>query len=127
MTRADKLLTVGVLLAAVLVTAAMFCRSTLFSHPTLAPRAVISARGKVVRVVDLAAGKGSTTFTVVGREGPALVEAAGNRIRMAEAPCARHICTARGWIGKPGEAVVCVPGEILIQIEGAAPVDAVTR
>jgi hypothetical protein len=127
MTRADKLLIAVILCATVLVTAAMFSRSAVSPHTRLAARAVISAQGKVVRVVDLAAGRDVTTFTVIGRGGPALVEVAGNRIRLAEAPCPRQICVARGWIDKPGESIVCIPGEILIHVEGTAPVDAVTQ
>jgi hypothetical protein len=127
MTKGDKFLIAGVLLAAILVTAALFGRSAVSSHTMLACRAVISAEGKVVRIIDLAAGGRTTTFTVTGRGGPALVEVAGKRIRIAEAPCPRHICVAHGWIENPGESIVCVPGEILIRIEGTAPVDAVTQ
>jgi hypothetical protein len=127
MTRADKILTAALLFAAILATAALFCRTAVSSNKALSTRAVISAQGKVVRAIDLSHGGEKMTFTVTGREGAAQVEVAGNRVRMVEAPCARHICVARGWIDKPGESIVCVPGEILIHIEGAAPVDAVTQ
>jgi hypothetical protein len=51
----------------------------------------------------------------------------GKRIRMKEANCPDKICVRQGWIEKPGDSIVCIPGEIIIRIEGAAPLDAVTR
>jgi hypothetical protein len=122
MTRADKLLIAGIVSAAILVTAAMFGRSAVFPNKAGAARAVISTRGKVDRVIDLSAGRGMRTFSVSGRGGQVMVEVAGKRIRVADA-----LCMAQGWIEKPGASVVCVPGEIVIHIEGTAPLDAVTR
>jgi len=55
------------------------------------------------------------------------VEVEGKRIRMMEAPCAGKICVNQKWIENPGQIIVCIPGEILIRIEGTAPLDAVTR
>lgn len=127
MTRADKLLTAGVLCVAILAAVAMVYRSAAFTNTPSPTRALISVQGKVVRIEPLSDNGVERTFNLSGRSGHAVVEVAGKRIRMAEASCPGHICVAQGWIGRPGESIVCVPGEIVIHIEGSAPVDAVTR
>jgi hypothetical protein len=127
MNRADKLLAAGVLLVALLAGGYFYARVSAALNGTLPARAIVSAQGRVVRTIDLFEGSGTQTFTIAGRQGPATVEVAGGKVRMAEAPCPGHICMGQGWIGKPGESIVCVPGEIVIHVEGAAPVDAVTR
>lgn len=125
MTRADKCLALGILLLAVLSAAAGWYRFSL--SRTSSAGAVIKAEGKIVRRIDLTHRGGHATFSIPGRLGPATVEVAGGRIRIVEAPCPGRICIHRGWIEKPGEAIACIPGEILIQVEGSAAVDAVTR
>lgn len=124
MTRADKYLAAGILFISILAVALFYYRSSL--SPNRASQAVIKANGEVVGRIDLSSGE-KRTFTVAGRLGPATVEVAGKRIRMLEAPCPEKICVKQGWIGNPGESIVCIPGETLIHIEGAAPLDAVTR
>ena len=127
MTRGDKLLAVGILLTAILAIAFPRLHSSLFPVATSSTRAVIKAQGKIVREVDLSDRGGRSIFVVNGRVGPSTLEVEGKRIRMKEANCPDKICVRQGWIENPGESIVCIPGEILIRIEGMAPVDAVTR
>jgi hypothetical protein len=128
MTRADKLLATAVLVAAIAGIAFPWVRSALLpGMGNGSSLAVVKVRGEIVRKVALSEGGGNSTFTVNGRLGPCTVEIDGKRIRMREAPCPDRICVRQGWIEKGGESVVCVPGEVMIGIEGRAPVDAVTR
>jgi len=127
MTRGDKLLAVGILLTAILAIAFPRLHSSLFPVATSSTRAVIKAQGKIVREVDLSDRGGRSIFVVNGRVGPSTLEVEGKRIRMKEANCPDKICVRQGWIENPGESIVCIPGEILIRIEGTAPLDAVTR
>jgi hypothetical protein len=55
------------------------------------------------------------------------VEVDGGKIRMLKANCPEQICVKQGWIKDPGASIVCLPGEIIIHIDGPADVDAVTR
>jgi len=126
MTRADKILLAGLLLIALLSVAALYSRFSIFPAKIESIQAVITAQGKLVRKIDLAEG-GKSSFVIQGRIGPSTVETDGARIRMLEAPCAGQICVKEGWIGRPGQTIVCIPGEILIRIEGTAEVDAITR
>lgn len=127
MTRADKLLAAAVFVAAIAGIAFPWVRTTLFPGMERSTYAVVKVRGEIVKKVELSDKGGESTFAVNGRLGPCTVEVAGRRIRMAGATCPDRICIRQGWVGRPGESIVCVPGEVVIRIEGEAPVDAVTR
>ncbi|MDD2851314.1 MAG: NusG domain II-containing protein [Desulfuromonadaceae bacterium] len=126
MTRADKILLAGLLLISLLSVAVLYGRFSIFPAKAEPVQAVITAQGKLVRKIYLTEGVNSS-LVIQGRVGPATVEVDGTRIRMMGAPCTGQVCVKEGWIGRPGQTIVCMPGEILIRIEGAAPVDAVTR
>lgn len=126
MTRGDKLLLAGLLLAALLSAGLLYGRLPLLHSEAATLRAVISVRGTIIRTIQLPTA-GRTRFVVQGRVGPSTIEIDGARLRILEAPCPEQICVRQGWISRPGQSVICMPGEILIRIEGAAPVDAVTR
>ena len=126
MTRADKLLLAGLLSISLLSMAALYGRFSLLSGSGQSARAVITVKGEVIRKIKLESGTRSS-FVVEGQVGPSTVEVEGKRVRMLEAPCAGGICVKQNWIGRPGQSIVCIPGQILVRIEGAAPLDAVTR
>ncbi len=126
MTKGDKLLLAVLLLFSTLSTGLLYSRFSSFSRSSSALQAVISVHGDVVRTVSLPVAT-RTALTVQGRVGPSIVEIEGSRVRMREAPCPGRICINQGWVGQPGQSIVCMPGEILIRIEGASPLDGVTR
>lgn len=126
MTRGDKFLFAGLLFISLLSMAMLYGRFSFFPGKAESVRAVISVQGKVVRLIGLPASARSS-FIIHGRLGPSTVEVEGARVRMLEAPCNGRICVNQGWIAHPGQSIVCIPGEILVRIEGAAPLDAVTR
>lgn len=126
MTRGDKFMLVGLLLVSLLSGAALYGRFSLLAGGSESAQAVITVAGKPVREIGLPA-QGRSAFVVHGRLGSSTVEVEGGRIRMREAPCPGRVCVNHGWIESPGQSIACVPGEILIRVEGAAPLDAVTR
>jgi hypothetical protein len=127
MTRADKFLIAVIILVALgglgLGYRNLFSAKDL-RHPA---KATISVQGKVLRTLDLDSGKKGEIFPVSGRCGTATVEVGAGRIRVATAKCPEQICVKQGWVDRPGEAIVCLPGEIVIRIDGPTAVDAVTR
>lgn len=127
MTRADKLLIAAILLCALLGMATIYRHffPTIDQHPPA--QATISTQGKILRTIDLHPVDGRMTFQVSGRLGAATVEVADGKIRMLEANCPEQICVKQGWIHDPGASIVCLPGEIIIHIDGQRSVDAVTR
>jgi hypothetical protein len=126
MTRADKLLLAAVLLCALLGLMTIY-RHFFAPLDQLSPaHATITAEGKVLRTIDLdpAARK---IIQISGRLGAATVEVADGKIRMLEANCPEQTCVKQSWIQTPGSTIVCLPGEIIIHVDGPATVDAVTR
>jgi hypothetical protein len=127
MTRADKFLTAAILLCA-LFGLAKICRHFITPTDQLFPaQATIIADGNVVRTIALDPSAAKQTLKISGRLGPATVEVAGGKIRMLEANCPEQICVKQGWIQDPGASIVCLPGEIVIHLDGQTAVDAITR
>ena len=126
MTRGDKFMLAGLLLLSLLSLAALYSRFPFFQGSTKTLQAVISVQGAEVRRISLPV-ESLYSFPVTGRAGSSVVEIEGGRVRMMEAPCPGRVCVNQGWIEHAGQSIVCIPGEILIRIEGTAPVDAVTR
>ncbi|PKN13129.1 MAG: hypothetical protein CVU69_03790 [Deltaproteobacteria bacterium HGW-Deltaproteobacteria-4] len=127
MTRADKLLIAAILFCALLGLLTIYRHFFTSSDQLLPAQATITVEGKVLRTIDLDPASGKEMMQIVGRLGPATVEVAEGRIRMLEANCPEQICVKQSWIQSPGATIVCLPGEIIIHIDGPAPVDAVTR
>lgn len=117
----------GLLLVSLLSVAALYGRFFFLQPAGETKQAVITIGGKVVKKLSLLPSGGRDSFIIQGRVGAATVEVDGGRIRIQDAPCPGQVCVKQQWIQRPGQAVACVPGEILIRIEGAAPLDAVTR
>ena len=44
------------------------------------------------------------------------VEVKNGRIRVASSDCPKKICVNTGWIGTPGQIIVCVPYKVLIEV-----------
>ena len=51
------------------------------------------------------------------------VEVKDGRIRVDRSDCPNGICKKAGWIGSPGQAIMCVPNRILIEIAGEREAD----
>jgi hypothetical protein len=127
MTRADKLLTAAILLCALLGSMRIYRHFFTPLDQLFPAQATITSKGKVVRTITLPPAGGKQTMQVSGRAGPATVEVEGGKIRMREANCPEQICVKQGWIQEPGASIVCLPGEIIIHLDGQETVDAVTR
>ena len=127
MNRADKLLAAGLLILAIAAAAPLLYRMVRQSGSSKPVTAVISAQGSIMRSIDLCGETGLYRFNETGRLGETTVEVSEGRIRIASAPCRDKHCVKHGWARHAGEAIVCVPGELIIQLTGDTAVDAVTR
>lgn len=127
MTRGDKLLIAAVLLCALLGLLTIYRHFVISSDQRFPAQATITVEGKVLCTIDLDPAAGQELMQIAGRLGPATVEVADGKIRMREANCPEQICVKQSWIASPGSTIVCLPGEIIIYVDGPAPVDAVTR
>ena len=69
-------------------------------------------------------------------KGEARLEMKGGRVRMLAMKreiCPKGICSQMGWIGRPGEMIICMPNRLVVRIEASEgevdelDIDAVTR
>lgn len=60
-------------------------------------------------------------------DGKMILEIKSNKLRIKKSDCPRQVCSHVGWISHPGEAIVCVPNKVVIEIgpTGKTTVDAV--
>jgi len=75
---------------------------------------VLSAGGRVT-ALDLSR---DAVIEVTGPLGDTKVEVRGGRVRVLSSPCPRQDCRERGWIGEPGEMIVCLPNEVVVRLPG---------
>ncbi len=70
-----------------------------------------------------------TLITIKGKTGDIKIRVQSRRVSVLESSCPLKICVKTGWIKRPGEAIICVPNNTVIRIEGEKKeeVDAITQ
>jgi hypothetical protein len=78
-------------------------------------RAVIRAAGQVVQTAALTHAQ---TFSVDGPLGTTLIEIGPGRARVAADPSPRQLCVKQGWLTQSGQAALCLPNQVSLEIRG---------
>jgi hypothetical protein len=89
-------------------------------HAWLAPRGdqvVVRAGGKVFAQLNLAR---DGLIQVPGPLGQTSVEVARHRVRIARDPGPRQLCVKQGWLSQAGQAALCLPNQVSVEITGAS-------
>ena len=113
----DWLLITGVIAASIL--------SIPLLRPAAQGRVVLVRVGDTV-VRELALNR-DQSLVVAGRLGETEIEVRDGRVRVVRSPGPYKICIKRGWISRPGEALICLPNRITVEIPGEAGYDALVR
>ena len=79
----------------------------------------VRVNGVSEKLLDLRSGAGEYVINGV----KVVVE--NGKVRVKESSCPDSVCVNTGEISKPGQAIVCLPNRVSIQIEGNAKVDTV--
>jgi hypothetical protein len=119
LTWGDYLVIVGVLVGA-LVTVPLLRETAQASGRW----AIVRLDGQIVHQLSLAKDQ---EVTVVGPAGETVIQVQGGRVRVLRSPGAQEICMRQGWIHKPGEALICLPNHVTIEIPGDSGIDAISR
>lgn len=80
--------------------------------------AVVRAAGHVVRTAALTQ---TQTFSVAGPLGTTQIEIEPGRARVASDPSPRQLCVKQGWLTLAGEAALCLPNQVSLEIRGRTP------
>jgi len=59
-----------------------------------------------------------TLISIPVRDGITVVEIGAGSARIRSSPCPSGTCVGTGWISRPGQAAVCMPEGVSIEIRG---------
>lgn len=86
--------------------------------------AIVRLEGQIVHKLSLAQDQ---EITVIGPAGETTIQVQGGRVRVLRSPGAQEICMRQGWIHQPGQALICLPNRVTIEIPGDSGIDAISR
>jgi len=78
---------------------------------------IVRAGGKIFAEFNLAR---EGLIRVPGPLGQTRVEVAGHRVRIASDPGPRQLCVKQGWLSQAGQAALCLPNQVSVEITGAS-------
>lgn len=81
-----------------------------------ADKAVVRSGGKVVAELSLAENR---SYLAHGPLGVSRIEIRNRRARVAEDPSPRQYCVKQGWLSQAGEAALCLPNQVSLELTGA--------
>lgn len=107
---------VGVLLAGtgLVVSLAMFAWNS-----DQGETAVIRAAGRIVETASLTH---TQRFSISGPLGTTQIEIEPGRARIARDPSPRQLCVKQGWLSQSGQAALCLPNQVSVEIRGRTTV-----
>ena len=79
---------------------------------------VIRAAGQVVKTAPLTHAQ---SLSVNGPLGMTRIEIEPGRARVAADPSPRQHCVKQGWLTLSGQAALCLPNQVSLEIRGRAP------
>lgn len=86
--------------------------------------AIIRLEGQVIERLALHKDR---QLVVQGPLGETVIEVQQGQVRVVRSPGPQQICVRQGWIQKPGEALICLPNRITVEIPGNSGIDGITR
>ena len=117
LTRADAAVVAVTLVAAALLAWGVWGRAGVSAPaedaPVAAPVAVVQSADGFYQVLPL---DRDARVTVEGPLGTNVIEVSDGRVRCVESDCGNQVCVQTGWVGSPGEMVVCLPHRLTVQV-----------
>lgn len=80
---------------------------------------IIRSAGKVVAESDLNSNR---SFEIQGPLGMTLITVENRRVRVARDPSPRQLCVRQGWLSHAGEAALCLPNQVSVELAGTAKI-----
>jgi hypothetical protein len=77
--------------------------------------AIIRAAGRVVQTAALTHPQ---AFSIDGPLGTTRIEIEPGRARVARDPSPRQLCVKQGWLTQSGQAALCLPNQVSLEIRG---------
>ncbi len=77
---------------------------------------IIRSGGRIVAETDLSRNR---DFEIRGPLGTTLITVNNHRVRIARDPSPRQHCVRQGWLTRAGEAALCLPNQVSVELLGA--------
>jgi hypothetical protein len=87
----------------------------LYWHTEAATKVVIHQGSAIYGTYSLAQQR---TLEIQGPKGISVVEIRMGRVRFLASPCANHYCVHQGWLDHAGQAAICLPNRVSIELQG---------
>ena len=81
--------------------------------------AIIRAAGQIVGTASLTHIQ---NFSINGPLGTTRIEIEPGRARIARDPSPRQLCVKQGWLTRSGQAALCLPNQVSLEIRGSTTV-----
>ncbi|MDO5713650.1 MAG: NusG domain II-containing protein [Tissierellia bacterium] len=90
---------------------------------TSSPHRYISVQvsGKEVEKLDFEGVKKSKTYQVNTKKGYNIISYNSEGATLIEADCPDQICVKMARISKPGEMIICLPHELVVEVKSSKP------
>lgn len=79
-------------------------------------KVIIRSGGTVVAEISLLHDQ---DFAVRGPLGISKITIQQRRVRVASDPSPRQYCVKQGWLSRPGDAAICLPNQVSVEIAAA--------
>lgn len=79
-------------------------------------KVIIRSGGKIVAEASLFKDQ---TIPVTGPLGTSMIAIRNHRARVEADPSPRQYCVKQGWLSRSGEAAICLPNQVSVEIGGA--------
>ena len=80
--------------------------------------AVIRAAGQIVQTTPLTRAQ---VVAVAGPLGVTRIQIEPGRARVLADPSPRQLCVKQGWLSLSGQAALCLPNQVSVEIRGRTP------
>lgn len=86
-------------------------------HGGAPTRVVVRAAGSIIAETGLDTDR---RIVAHGPLGTSVIEIADRRVRVASDPSPRQYCVKQGWLSHAGDAALCLPNQVSVELLGAA-------
>lgn len=112
MNRADKRMICMIVLLSLLSYIPFLIQITKTKH--MRKEVVVEYRNKEVLRKDLSE---NATYTLKATLGDVMIEVKDDAVRVEKETSPYHVCSIQGWVKNVNQPIICLPNEMIIQIE----------
>lgn len=118
MNKADKIFILLVFLSALLMYIPLFVQDQQNKHKQ--KEVIVQYQNEEVLRIDLAKNQ---TYQVQATLGEVQIEVKDGAVRVEKETSPYHLCSIQGWVKDTGRPIICLPNELVVQIEAQEPSD----